>query len=235
LSTLGQARLLTVPKFIKPVADKSFPAAVYESGAHLSAPPDLDAELVLVSDPVEWEHEYRMFVCDGQVETFSPYSIDGNVTSTEEQGQEARKFTERVLADARVTLPRAVVLDVGWIRGAGWSVVEANEAVMSGIYDCDPIAVLGVLALGLRQQPSAEERAADEVRSRFPVGQRVRGIRRSKSGRIKEGVVLSVEVRVVDKGDGSGLKHNAVVLVRFRHSGVVICDPGGIAPIPNSE
>ena len=148
LTTLGQARLLTEPKFIKPVADKFFPAAVYESGAQLSAGLEKDTELVLVSDPVEWEREYRMFVCDNQVRTHSPYSPHGNVISTEEQSRDALAFSKRVLGDPRVQLPRAVVLDVGWIRGVGWSVVEANEAVMSGIYDCDPIAVLEVLASG---------------------------------------------------------------------------------------
>ena len=66
--------------------------------------------------------------------------------------RDALAFSERVLGDTRVRLPRAVVLDVGWIRDVGWSVVEVNEAVMSGIYDCDPIAVLEVLALGLTRR-----------------------------------------------------------------------------------
>ncbi|MGI4789409.1 MAG: ATP-grasp domain-containing protein [Janthinobacterium lividum] len=149
LTTLSQARFLTEPKFIKPVADKFFPAAVYESGANLGVGPERDHEPVLVSDPVEWEWEHRMFVCDNRVKTFSPYSPHGTVTATGEHGQKALEFSERVLADTRVHLPQAVVLDVGWIRGKGWSVVEANEAVMSGIYDCDPIAVLEVLAHGL--------------------------------------------------------------------------------------
>ncbi len=154
LTTLGWARLLAEPKFIKPVADKFFPAAIYEPGAHLDLGAERDAEPVLVSDPVEWEREYRLFVLDGQVKTFSPYPLHGEVRVTEEHGREALGFGERVLADERVRLPRAVVLDVGRIRGAGWAVVEANEAVMSGIYDCDPIAVLEVLALGLARKPA---------------------------------------------------------------------------------
>lgn len=149
LTTLGQARLLAEPKFIKPVADKFFSAAVYEAGAHLSVEPERDQEPVLVSDPVEWDWEHRMFVLDNRVKTFSPYSPHGTVTATAEHREEALEFSERVLSDTRVRLPRAVVLDVGWIQGAGWAVVEANEAVMSGIYDCDPIAVLEVLEHGL--------------------------------------------------------------------------------------
>jgi hypothetical protein len=50
-----------------------------------------------------------------------------------------------VLADQEVALPVAVVLDVGLIAGKGWAVVEANAAWGSGIYGCDPAAVLPVL------------------------------------------------------------------------------------------
>ena len=72
---------------------------------------------------------------------------------TDEQKAQARAFCEQVLADKRIQLPRAVVLDVGYIRNVGWSVVEANAAVMSGIYDCDPIVVLEVLEYGLMPLP----------------------------------------------------------------------------------
>jgi hypothetical protein len=140
---------LTGPKFIKPVADKRFRAAVYGSGAELTADASLDQEPVLVSDPVVWDHEFRAFVLDDQVRASSPYSPHDAVTATEEQHEAARAFAASVLADKRVQLPQSVVLDVGWIRGVGWAVIEANEAVMSGIYDCDPIAVLEVLEHGI--------------------------------------------------------------------------------------
>ena len=58
---------------------------------------------------------------------------------------ELRAFVERILADVRVPLPRAVVMDVGVIRGRGWAVVELNAAWGSGIYGCDPTEVLKVL------------------------------------------------------------------------------------------
>ena len=58
-------------------------------------------------------------------------------------------FCEQLLADEQVKLPPAVVLDVGLIKGMGWAVVELNTAVMSDIYDCDPVEVLKVLPRGL--------------------------------------------------------------------------------------
>lgn len=161
LMKLHQARTLVWPKFIKPVNDKHFRAAVYPSGADLVTDASLSEEMVLISDPVEWDCEYRMFVCDFQVRVFSAYRMADGVVATEEQKEQARAFCERVLADKRVQLPRAVVVDVGYIRGIGWSVVEANAAVMSSIYDCDPILVLEVLEYGLA--PISDRKALSSV------------------------------------------------------------------------
>jgi len=57
----------------------------------------------------------------------------------------ARTFAESVVRSSNVDYPPAFVLDVGYIEGSGWAVVEANECWASGIYGCDPIKVLDVL------------------------------------------------------------------------------------------
>jgi hypothetical protein len=100
---------------------------------------------------VEWEVEFRCFVLDRRVETFSVYLRDGAVAegrgyaSTDAEDAEMLGFAEALLADARVPLPRAVVLDVGPHRGRGWAAVELNAAWASGLYGCDPERVLEVL------------------------------------------------------------------------------------------
>jgi len=65
--------------------------------------------------------------------------------ATDEELTEAEQFIRTVLADSRVDLPRATVLDVGVITGRGWAVIEQNSAWGSGIYGCDPEEVLEVL------------------------------------------------------------------------------------------
>ncbi len=55
------------------------------------------------------------------------------------------RFVEKMLADPRVVLPRAVVLDVGVIDGRGWAAVELNAAWGSGLYGCDAAEALQVL------------------------------------------------------------------------------------------
>lgn len=138
------------PCFIKPPNDKSFPASICQGPADL--PVNYNDELpVLASDVVHWEKEFRCFVLDRCLETFSVYLRSGvlqnetDYASTQDEDRQVRQFVETVLADERVELPRAVVLDVGIIENCGWAVVEANAAWGSGIYGCDPEAVLKVL------------------------------------------------------------------------------------------
>jgi ATP-grasp domain, R2K clade family 2 len=149
LTTLGEARALAASAFVKPPSDKSFPAAVYR-GTDLPREYD-DSMPVLVSSVVVWEKEFRCFVLDGTMKTFSLYSRFGELqrengfSSTEEEDAGVQQFAQRLLADSRVKLPRATVVDVGTIAGAGWACVEQNAAWGAGIYGCEPAAVLDVL------------------------------------------------------------------------------------------
>lgn len=152
--TLGEARAVSGRAFIKPAEEKCFEAKVYAGGHELPAPGPLPETLpVLVQEMVEWTVEYRCFVSERRVAAVSAYWREGLVAkdnegmwiATEEELAEAARFAETVLADEEVQVPAAVVLDVGVIRGKGWAVVESNAAWASGIYGCDPVAVLGVL------------------------------------------------------------------------------------------
>jgi hypothetical protein len=148
LSTLGAARAL-LPAFVKPPNDKSFPARVYGPGELPEEFPD-DTP-VLVQEPVTWVREFRCFVHDRTLRTWSVYLRDGALQreagfpSTAEEGVEVEEFVTRILADPEVSLPPACALDVGEIWGRGWAVVEVNSAWGAGIYGCDPVAVLHVL------------------------------------------------------------------------------------------
>ena len=149
LITLRNARKLTAPAFIKPPNDKSFPARIY-SGATLPEGYD-DNSTVLVADVVVWEKEFRCFVLDREPRALSVYLRDGEFqrangfAASDEEIAVAKEFVLSVLADRRVDLPRAAVVDVGVIAGRGWAVVEQNSAWGAGIYGCDPKAVLEVL------------------------------------------------------------------------------------------
>lgn len=147
LTTLGEARKATEPRFVKPPNDKMFPAKVYNSGEEL---PDLhDDEPVLSQEVVEWTSEYRLFLIDGLSCTASNYMNHG--TYSQDTGY---KGDPRELIDIMgwhqsirhdVDLPHAVVLDIGIIKHRGIAVVEANEVCASGIYSCDPKRVLDCL------------------------------------------------------------------------------------------
>lgn len=154
LVTLAEARNVTIRSFIKPAEAKCFEARVYSSGAELPSVGPLPEDLpVLVQGVVTWVREFRCFVLDRTVAALSPYwkdgqpakSEDGIWTGTAAEMEEARIFCGKVLRDETVTFPKAVAMDVGVIEGFGWAVIECNAAFGSGIYGCDPVAVLRVL------------------------------------------------------------------------------------------
>ena len=150
LFSAAEARTLPGPVFLKPPTQKTFPAKLHASGAGLPEMPDDDP--VLASEPVDWSAEFRFFVRDRRVRAWSPYWLEGALARNGDEwvvepdmAAMTRGLVDRLLADPRVELPAAVVIDAGVIRGVGPAVVEANEASGSGIYGCDPRDVLEVL------------------------------------------------------------------------------------------
>ena len=129
---------------------KTFPARVYRSGGILPEIPDDDP--VLVSEPVEWVAEFRFFVRDRRVHAWSPYWLTGPGSNGDEWLVDpemtalTRGLVDRVLADPRVDLPAALVIDAGVIRGVGPAVVEAD---------------LGVWGRNLRLRPSGRARGLE--------------------------------------------------------------------------
>lgn len=153
--TLGEASKISSKKFIKPADDKNFPAKVYKHGQEI---PNLRTLSLLtptlVSDEVNFEIEFRCFILEGELKTFSPYSVNGVLAknlegiwqASDNQYKAANKFITKVLRELSNTLPPAVVVDVGEITGKGWAIVEANPAWASGIYGCAPKEVLKVIS-----------------------------------------------------------------------------------------
>ena len=148
--TAAEARTIPGPAFLKPPNQKTFPAKVYASGAALPEMPEDDP--VLVAEPVEWVAEFRFFIRDRRVRTWSPYWLNGALARKDEEWvvnpdlmATTRGLVDRLLADPRVDIPAALVLDAGVIRDVGPAVVEANAASGAGIYGCDPRDALEVL------------------------------------------------------------------------------------------
>jgi ATP-grasp domain, R2K clade family 2 len=123
LTILGEAKQNQKTAFIKPPNDKSFPARVYTA---TDLPTDYpDEMLVLVAEIVRWEKEFRCFILNRCLKTFSIYLRNGELQSendfahTEKEDFEVRTFVEMVLSDERVELPQAIAIDVGVIHGRG--------------------------------------------------------------------------------------------------------------------
>jgi len=143
--------------FVKHSVSKAFPAAIYDRIALAAATSTIHPEtLVHVGEPVRWTHEYRCFVANRNVMTVSPYVYEGKIIPDydsfpavpETEISEVWAFAESVVHRSDVDCPDAFVLDVGRIADRGWAVVECNECWASGIYACNPVAVLQTLLRG---------------------------------------------------------------------------------------
>ena len=157
LTTMKEARLLSEPRFVKSAAGKEFDARVYASGNELPKGQMIDDSLpVLIQEIVQWDVEYRCFVSDRVVRTASSYWRFGKEPRSEngawatDELPQAVEFCNTFLADPKVHLLDACVVDVGIINGRGWGVIECNAAWSSGIYGCDGEAVLPALRAACR-------------------------------------------------------------------------------------
>jgi hypothetical protein len=132
--TLDQV-VAALPAFVKPITPKQFRGAVYSSTDELAAecrglPPQTP---VLLAEPVTLTTEVRSFVLDGRVLDAAVYEGSAVVADA------IALINELVQA---ITLPRAVVVDVGFVAGRGWAVVEFNAAWGAGLNGCDATKVL---------------------------------------------------------------------------------------------
>lgn len=143
--TLAEAKKINVRKFIKPADDKCFDAKVYEPGEFKPAEQIEDNYPTLVSDIVEFTHEYRCFVRDLEVVSWSCYIWDKHIAEPNEfeklvpNLRHPEDFANEVLFTIK---SENAVVDVGLIDGKDWAVIETNPCWASGLYGCDPVEAL---------------------------------------------------------------------------------------------
>jgi hypothetical protein len=150
--TLGEAKLLQETKFIKPADDKVFMAKVYAPGELIVSDVVPNDTPTLVSDVVRWDLEYRCFVENNRVLTWSNYIFHEHVADPKywnviDSNDEALpyEFVQDLLFDLEDVETVASVIDVGRIPGKGLAIIETNPAWASGIYGCDPMRMLKVI------------------------------------------------------------------------------------------
>ena len=133
--TIGEARHIVYPAFIKPLMPKQFRGMVYRSEASFTGEcRGLTRETaVVVAEVVAFTAEVRCFVLNGRVLSAATYEGSADVA-------DAKNLVEEVAR--AVSVPRTVVIDVGFIADRGWAVVEYNASWGAGLNGCDPERVL---------------------------------------------------------------------------------------------
>lgn len=149
--TLGSARQLESPAFVKPADGKIFDPKVYATGQDLPSEDNVDQDIpVLRSGIMDFRLEVRCFVLDRKLMTMSPYWREGELARSADdqwpflhhEEAEARAFAETILSDPTVPLPPACTLDVGKTSNGIWAIIESNPCWGAGLYGCDPPQVL---------------------------------------------------------------------------------------------
>jgi hypothetical protein len=133
--SLREVSALCFPVFIKPLTPKQFRAAVYQSALRLELEChglSLDTSII-VAEPVTLIAEARCFLLEGIVLDTAIYQGSGDANA-------ARRFASTLRDE--IALPRAVVVDVGFIADRGWAIIEFNAAWGAGLNGCDPTRVL---------------------------------------------------------------------------------------------
>lgn len=146
--TMKEARLISHTAFIKPADDKRFDAKVYPAGEFYPSEEIADDCPVLISEPVNFTHEYRCFVDSSGVKSWSNYLYEGEVANPKlyhtipSNAGNPIDFVNNLTKEVKFS---PSVIDVGLIDGKGWAIVESNPAWASGLYGCDPTEALLVI------------------------------------------------------------------------------------------
>lgn len=128
---ITRAAELNGPSFVKPMDHQAFSAGIYtgldEVVASSWGPVAGDME-VLVSEIVDIEAEARSFVAGQEIYDLCLYRGSRPL-------DEARDFLAGFLIDNCFSMP--CVVDLLYIRGRGWAILEFNPCWASEIFSCD--------------------------------------------------------------------------------------------------
>lgn len=153
LSTLGDARRRKGRWLLRPAVSKVFPKRVYYDGAGLPGPRELpDVVPILICEVVEFEWEYRVFVADGKIASFSPWRRGSQLARQGDQwlfdpkrDADVQAVVSELLVEAMAALPPSAALDVGLLGGA-WAVSEVSCPAEAGLLGCSEDQVLPAIA-----------------------------------------------------------------------------------------
>jgi hypothetical protein len=156
-TNLGEARRLTERKFIKPADNKLFQAKIYNSGSELTNSLE-DNIPVLISDVMSFTSEYRCIVKNRQVISSCCYWLHTKQMQNLNQAAELNlsknydnkfhdvvNFVNKMLKDDRVECVNSCTIDVGRFDKDRYTIIEENPIYASGIYGCDPVAMLDAI------------------------------------------------------------------------------------------
>lgn len=158
-----ELRKFDTPTFVKPADPrrKAFDAGIYRDVREARLESALDPRMpVLVAEPVEWLEEHRCFVLDGELVASSPYLRFGRPVWRPFNHErrpvpllpQVREVCRRLPSSPELSFPPAFVVDIGYVDGRGWAVVEYHPAWCSSLLGADPAGALSAIARASRSR-----------------------------------------------------------------------------------
>lgn len=141
ISTIEKAVNFCYPCFIKPLVPKIFTAQKYGSYNELLLEcRQLEGNTaVIYSDIVEINSEVRAFILNGNITTACTYEGKADI-------EDATTFLKEFIIENSELIPFTCVIDVGFIDGGGWTIIEANSSWGAGLNGCDPLSAVLCIA-----------------------------------------------------------------------------------------
>jgi hypothetical protein len=174
MATFADLERLQGPTFVKPAdpLDKWFDPGCYSDVRDIRTKGRVSPDSpVLLSEPVSWATEYRYFVMDGRVATWSPYLAFGRPSwkafdpkRSAAAPSAGLSLVEALCVSLKGGLPPAFVVDVGLIEEVGWAVVEFNPVWSAGLLGADPRSILPLLRRTTRKRNQLTEDESRWVR-----------------------------------------------------------------------
>lgn len=98
-----------------------------------------NGQTLLISAFQEIIAEYRFFVVNQEIVTYSSYKVGGNIDTSCKPSKELLSYTEEMIS--KFPLSEAYVIDIAETSN-GYKVVEYNNINTSGLYGCNEIAFI---------------------------------------------------------------------------------------------
>lgn len=144
IGTLDEIYPISDEFFMRPIKDnKAINGGIYTEGqfyemkknAHRFDNENLLNSQLLMADIVNIIEEYRFFIINNKIITYSSYKIGNNLDTSKKVPSEIIKYVSNILN--KYQLGKHFVIDIAVLKNGDFKILEFNGISASGLYNCN--------------------------------------------------------------------------------------------------